>query len=86
MQHGIKYIEKDVSRDPAAAAEMRALGFMGVPSFKIGETTFSGLDIERLLAAIDYKIVNCPACQKKLRVPKDASKLKLTCPACRHNF
>ncbi len=86
MQQGIKFIEKDVSVDQAAANELRALGFMGVPSFKIGELAFQGLDMNRILSEIDYRIIACPSCQKRLRVPKDAPKLKVTCPTCQHSF
>ncbi len=82
----MKFIEKDVSVDQTAAAEFQALGFRGVPSFKIDDVTFSGLDINRVLGEIDYRLINCPECQKKLRVPKDVTKLKVSCPACQHSF
>lgn len=83
---GIKFIERDVSADQAAASELRALGFSGVPAFKIDDQAFVGLDMDRILRAIDYKFINCPACQKKLRIPKGIDKLKVTCPSCQHAF
>lgn len=34
----------------------------------------------------DKVIINCRKCSQKLRVPKDAGKLSVTCPICKTEF
>lgn len=33
-----------------------------------------------------YKHLTCPACQKKMRVPRGKGKMRVTCPACHKKF
>jgi glutaredoxin 3 len=50
---GVPYIEKDVSRDPTAAAELQRLGQRGVPVIMVDGHMVVGFDrpqLERLLA------------------------------------
>jgi glutaredoxin len=52
-QKGVPYIEKDVSRDPTAAAELQRLGQRGVPVIMVDGHMVVGFDrpqLERLLA------------------------------------
>lgn len=34
----------------------------------------------------DHKIMKCPSCGEKLRVPKGVGKINITCPHCRTKF
>ena len=34
----------------------------------------------------DHKIFKCPVCDEKLRVPKGAGKISITCPHCGEKF
>lgn len=34
----------------------------------------------------NYKIVNCPKCKQKLRLPRGKGKLKVHCKTCGHTF
>ena len=61
-------------------------GLRGVPAFVVGNESFVGLDIQKLMQLIDYKIINCPHCKQRLRVPKDKKNLKITCQKCKNNF
>ena len=86
QQKGYAYVEKNVQMDTAARSEMAALGLMGVPSFKVGDVAFSGLDIDRLEGLLDYKVVACPKCSHRTRVPKGKGKIKVTCKSCNEAF
>lgn len=33
-----------------------------------------------------YRYFNCQSCQQKLRVPRKAKRVQVTCPKCRHSF
>lgn len=33
-----------------------------------------------------YRYIKCRYCKKKLRVPKDKGKIKVTCPECKNQF
>ncbi len=65
---------------------MQAMGFTGVPAFKIDNESFVGLDLARIKRLIDYTFINCPSCQVKMRIPKGKSSLNITCPSCQHKF
>lgn len=66
--------------------ELIELGARGVPTFVIGDEVIVGFNRERIMSLIDYQVVNCPNCQKRLRVPKNKGKLKITCKHCDHQF
>jgi len=34
----------------------------------------------------DYKHLTCPACGKKMRVPRGKGRMRVTCPACHEKF
>ena len=85
-QAGIHYAEKDVTTDQSAQQEMQAHQLMGVPAFKIDDDMFTGLDLNRIKRLIDYVVMPCPNCQKRMRLPKGKDKLKVTCPSCQHAF
>lgn len=83
---GISYVEKDVSVDQSAAAELRAKGIMGVPAFIIGNQVVSGLDKEKILKLIDTKVIECPNCRTRLRIPSNKGTLKINCKKCGEIF
>ena len=63
-----------------------SLGAKGVPTFKIGEEVIVGFNKEKILSLIDYKVINCPECSQKIRVPKNKGKIKITCKSCKNKF
>ncbi|MCK8058339.1 MULTISPECIES: glutaredoxin family protein [unclassified Fusibacter] len=83
---GYRYIERNASTDPSAQREMQTMGLMGVPAFNIGGEVFTGFDFEKIKRLVDYVIMPCPKCEKKLRLPKGKDKLRITCPHCEHQF
>ena len=83
---GLKFIEKDVSNNRENQKELMSLGAKGVPTFKIGKEVIVGLNKEKILSAIDYKVINCPNCSQKIRVPKNKGKIKITCNNCEKKF
>ncbi len=53
-QKGISFVERDVSQDDQALAELEALGVMATPATLIGDQLVVGFDrakLERLLAS-----------------------------------
>jgi hypothetical protein len=83
---GISFIEKDVSIDHQAQEELARLGARGVPSFKIGDELVVGFDKEKILSLINFKIIECPNCRNKLRIPKNKGMLLITCKQCNTKF
>ena len=83
---GYAFEEKDVNNDSAARNEMAKRGIRGVPAFLIGDQMVEGLDRAKIERLIDYKVINCPDCNSRLRVPKDKGKIKVKCPKCNHEF
>jgi len=69
-----------------AQAEFAKRGFQGVPAFVIGNDTVIGLDKNKIESLIDYRVINCPSCKGRLRVPKGKGKIKITCPKCSNSF
>ncbi|MFO8069627.1 MAG: hypothetical protein R6U02_06645 [Alkalibacterium sp.] len=33
-----------------------------------------------------FKIIKCPNCKRKIRVPRGRKKIRITCPSCQHKF
>jgi DNA-directed RNA polymerase subunit RPC12/RpoP len=62
------------------------LGARGVPAFLIDGELIVGFDKNKIKSMIDYKIINCPECGQKLRVPKDKGKIKVECKNCDARF
>lgn len=58
----------------------------GVPAFLIGDEVVVGLDKAKIEELIDYKIINCPSCPSRLRIPKKVGNLVITCPKCKTSF
>ena len=85
-EKGYSFIQKDVNKDPQAAAEFQKKGFQGVPAFVIGDEAVVGLDKNKIESLIDYKVINCPSCKARLRAPKGKGKIKITCPKCSNSF
>lgn len=86
QREGISFVERHADTDPSAQMEMRSQNLMGVPSFKIGEVYFSGLDMEKVWRELDYTIVPCPHCKTRIRVPKGKGKIKIRCRSCGESF
>jgi glutaredoxin-like YruB-family protein len=85
-EKGYPFSESDVSKDPQGQSFLRSKGIMGVPVITVGDTLIQGFDPEAIEAAVDFRIQACPHCQKKLRLPKDRGKIRVTCPACQGAF
>jgi glutaredoxin len=51
-QKGVDFEERNVSRDPAHLAELRRLGFAGVPVTLIGDRRIAGFDRARIESAL----------------------------------
>ena len=75
-----------MSVDKAAQSEMFRRGIQGVPAFIIGDEAVVGLDKARVLSLIDYKVINCPGCNAKMRIPKDKGTIVVTCKKCEQKF
>lgn len=85
-ENNIHFQEKNASRDPAAQQEMARRNLRGVPSFIIGDEVVVGLDKEKLLRLVDHRLVSCPNCGSRLRLPTGKGKIKATCPKCNTSF
>lgn len=85
-EKGYSFIEKDVNKDKEAQAEFAKKGFQGVPAFVIGEDVVVGLDKNKIESLLDYKVIDCPNCKTRLRVPKGKGKIKITCQKCSNAF
>lgn len=54
-QHGIPYVEKDVSKDEAALNELMELGFYSTPVTLIAGEAVVGFDREKLEALLEIQ-------------------------------
>lgn len=59
---------------------------MGVPAFIIGNEVVEGLDKVKILKLIDSKVIECPNCRAKLRIPINKGILKINCKKCGESF
>lgn len=85
-ENHIQFIEKDVNKDAQAQEEMARRNIRGVPTFIIGEDVVVGFDRAKILQLVDHRVVACPSCQAKLRVPTDKGKITVRCPKCKNSF
>ena len=83
---GLKFTEKNVSNNQAYQKELVDLDARGVPTFKIDDEVIVGFDKNKIMSLIDYKVINCPNCSTRARVPKDKGKIKVTCKKCGEEF
>ncbi len=83
---GLKFTEKDVSNNQSYQKELVDLGARGVPTFKIGDEVIVGFDQNKIMNLIDYKVISCPKCSTRTRVPKNKGKIKVTCKNCNEKF
>lgn len=51
-QQGYPFTERDIRADPAALAELTALGYYGAPVTVIGGTAIDGLELKQIEAAL----------------------------------
>lgn len=56
-----------------------------MPSFLIGDEMVVGLNKARILELVDHRLVACPQCGAKMRVPTNKGSLTVTCPKCKHS-
>jgi len=82
----ISFIEKDISVDDEAQAELTKRNIKGVPTFLIGDDVVIGFDKQRILALVDHRVIECEKCQTRMRVPIDKGNLKVICPKCKNQF
>lgn len=85
-EKGYKFEMKHVDKDKEANEEFSKLGLRGVPSFVIGDEVIEGLDTNMIESLMDYKVINCPSCDVRLRLPKNKGKIAVTCPKCEEKF
>lgn len=62
------------------------LGARGVPAFLIDGELIVGFDKNKIKEMINYKVINCPECDHKSRVPKNKGKIKIFCNNCDTRF
>jgi glutaredoxin len=86
MQKGYKFTVKDISVDTEARDLLRNSGIMGVPAFNIGGEMVVGFDKEKIEELIDYSVIECESCASKMRLPKGAGRVRVTCKSCGHQF
>jgi predicted Zn finger-like uncharacterized protein len=85
-QHHIQFVEKDINVDVQARNELARRNIRGVPTIFIGDDVVVGLDKQKILELVDHRVVACPNCQTKLRVPTNKGKITVRCPKCKENF
>lgn len=83
-ENKIHYFERDINQDPEARKEMIKRKVTGVPSFLIGDDIVVGLDKEKVLSMVDHRVVECPQCKTKMRVPLNHENTIIKCPNCKH--
>jgi len=85
-QNGVDFLEKNISYDGQARQEMQDLGAAGVPVILVDGEVIIGFDKDRLQALLGKKILECPTCRQKMRVPRNRGILRVTCPKCAADF
>lgn len=76
------FIEKDVNASLENMQEYRKLGVNGVPTFVIGDEVIVGFNPQAVMEKLDFRVIRCEACQKRMLVPKDKGRIRVTCPHC----
>lgn len=69
-----------------ARNDMIRRGIQGVPAFIIEDQVVVGLDTAKIENLMSNKIVTCPTCNVKLRIPRGKGTIKVTCPKCKNGF
>lgn len=85
-EKGYKFQTKDVDKDPRAREEFTKRGLRGVPAFIIDGQLVEGLDTKKIEQLMKNKIILCPECNSKLRVPKNKGEISVKCPKCNTKF
>jgi len=85
-QNRIHFIERDINVDSEARNELTRRKISGVPTFLIGDDVVVGLDKEKILKLVDHRIIECPECHTKLRVPINKEKISIICPKCKYKI
>lgn len=83
---GVEYIEKDVNSDFDAQRDMALMKATGVPVIKVDDDVVIGFDKVKLKNLITKKIIECPKCRKKLRIPRNKGILQVECSECKEKF
>ena len=85
-ENGVSFTEKNINTDPQARREMEGMKAEGVPIIVVGDEVIIGFNKPRLEALFGKKIVECPSCRQKLRVPRGKGILQVTCPKCQNQM
>lgn len=85
-EKGYAFESRDVNKDQAANADFSRRGLRGVPAFIIGDDLVEGLDTKKIESLMDYEVIDCRECKKRLRVPKNKGKIVVRCPKCKSSF
>jgi glutaredoxin 3 len=75
-----------VNVNPQAREEFSKLGTGGVPTFVIGGQVVTGFDKSRIEQLADHRVIPCPECGSRMRVPKGKGRIRITCSNCRRKF
>ncbi len=86
MQSKIHFVEKDINVDSEARKELIKRKITGVPTFLIGEDVVVGLDKSKILQLVDHRLIECPNCHAKLRVPINKAQISISCPKCKYKI
>lgn len=82
----IHFIERDINVDVEARNELARRKISGVPTFFIGDDVVVGLDKAKILKLVDHRLVECPNCHTKLRVPTSKGQISVSCPKCKYKI
>lgn len=85
-EKGYDFEERDINKDHKARDEMVKRGIRGVPAFLIHGQMVEGLDRGKIERLMNFKVIDCPNCNAKLRLPRNKGKIKVKCPKCSHDF
>jgi glutaredoxin 3 len=85
-ENGVQFVERDVNSDPEAQRDMARMKATGVPVIVVDDQVIMGFDKARLDSLLGKKIVECPKCRAKMRIPKNKGILQVSCPKCATQF
>jgi len=85
-QSKIHFIEKDINVDAEARNELARRKISGVPTFLIGDDVVVGLTKAKILQLVDHRLIECPNCHTKLRVPTNKGQISVCCPKCKYKI
>lgn len=77
-EKGYAFTVKDLDEDKDASMDFMKRKLPGLPVFFIEDDIVVGFYKDKIERLMDYKLLDCPSCHVRLRIPKDST----TCPKC----